>query len=90
MKLKIEKTFVKLLTTLMLIYSLQLNVTEVSGLYEDEAIPSSHNLPLTHENICQVEYTVVKTAVGHCLKIGRGMRGCIAGTFFHPYHPDCI
>jgi hypothetical protein len=39
---------------------------------------------------CQIEFQVMKKYVGHCAQIGKNMRGCVAGSFIHPYHPVCV
>jgi hypothetical protein len=93
----------KLFLFLMLIYGVATNATDVFE-EDDElqmppavvASPNRFPIPMTHvqspreSNICHVEYTVLKKSTGHCVKIGKGMRACIAGAYFHPYHPDCI
>lgn len=38
---------------------------------------------------CHMEYQVVKRVVGHCMKLGRSAKGCVAGNYLHPFHPEC-
>ncbi|KAF5296250.1 hypothetical protein FQA39_LY12587 [Lamprigera yunnana] len=38
---------------------------------------------------CQIEYQVVKKTMGHCVKLGRNVRGCVSGNYLHPFHPEC-
>lgn len=38
---------------------------------------------------CHMEYQVVKRVVGHCMKLGRSAKGCVAGNYLHPFHPAC-
>jgi hypothetical protein len=42
------------------------------------------------DNTCHVEFTVIKKAIGHCVKIGKVMKACISGSYIHPLHPDCM
>lgn len=101
----IQKSLVRLLSLLMVIYSIQLCESHIAELlFEEEDspaavaenlnhFPSAHAAPLpptTEDNTCHVEFTVLKRAVGHCVKIGRAMRACISGTYIHPFHPDCM
>lgn len=37
---------------------------------------------------CHVEYTVMKR--GRCVKLGRNTRGCMSGSYIHPFHPECL
>lgn len=46
--------------------------------------------PVVDENTCHVEFTVVRRAVGHCVKLGKVMRACISGTYIHPFHQECL
>lgn len=39
---------------------------------------------------CHVEYQVMKKTVGHCIKLGRSTRACVAGNYLHPFHPECM
>ncbi|KAG5894447.1 hypothetical protein JTB14_014894 [Gonioctena quinquepunctata] len=45
--------------------------------------------PIAHAT-CHLEYQVVKRVVGTCIKLGRTTRGCVAGNYLHPLHPDCM
>lgn len=104
-----DKSFVKLLAFLMVIYGIQLCESHIAELFFEEEDSDSrptvvatnlNHLPLTHavnspnnvveENTCQVEFTVLKRAIGHCMKLGKATRACVSGTFIHPFHPDCI
>lgn len=102
-----DKSFVKLLAFLMVIYSIQLCESHIAELFfEEEDSPAAaaatnlNHLPLSHavnspnnvveENTCHVEFTVLKRAVGHCIKLGKATRACVSGSYFHPGHPDCI
>lgn len=98
-----DESFVKFFTILLVIYSTtQLCECHLAELYfeeEDSSAPSL-NLPLAHvansptnvmeDNMCHVEFTVLKKAVGHCVKLGKATRACVSGTFIHPFHPDCM
>ena len=101
-----DKSFVKLLTLLMVIYSVQQCESRIAELlFEEEDSPalvatSINRLPaastpddlppLVEDNICHVEFTVVKRAVGRCVKVGKITRACVSGVFIHPFHPDCM
>lgn len=103
---KTERIFVKLLAVLMVIYSstklCECHIAEL--FFEEEDSPvivaPSLNLPLAHvanlptnvmeDNTCHVEFTVLKKAVGHCVKLGKATRACVSGTYIHPFHPDCM
>ncbi|KAJ3657584.1 hypothetical protein Zmor_009373 [Zophobas morio] len=39
---------------------------------------------------CHLEYQVMKRVVGTCIKLGRSARGCVAGNYLHPLHPECM
>jgi hypothetical protein len=42
-------------------------------------------------NICHIEFQVLKRATGHCMKLGKGSaKGCVSGTYIHPFHPECL
>ncbi|XP_017783963.1 PREDICTED: uncharacterized protein LOC108567796 isoform X1 [Nicrophorus vespilloides] len=41
-------------------------------------------------SVCHMEYQVVKRVVGRCIKLGRAARGCVAGNYLHPFHPECM
>lgn len=100
------KSLVRLLSLLMVIYSIQLCESHIAELlFEEEDspaavaenfnhFPSAHAAPLppptNEDNTCHVEFTVLKRAVGRCVKIGRATRACISGTYIHPFHPDCM
>lgn len=102
-----DKSFLKLLTLLMVIYSVQQGESHIAELlFEEEDIPAvvasngfNHSPlapavdelpPVVEDNICHVEFTVVKRAVGRCVKVGKITRACVSGTVFHPFHPDCM
>ncbi|KAG5683315.1 hypothetical protein PVAND_012601 [Polypedilum vanderplanki] len=97
-KQQIDKIFLIFLTLLILIYGIT-----AKEIYEDNNGEEELQMPLTEESVpmsrkqtvhdngvCHVEFTVLKKSLGHCVKIGKTMRACISGTYFHPYHPDCI
>lgn len=51
----------------------------------------NEDLPSTDDGgPCHVEYQVMKRVVGHCMKLGRSARGCVAGNYLHPFHPECM
>jgi hypothetical protein len=101
---RLDKSFPKLLALLMLIYGVAMSsAAEIKEIFEEEeelqmppAVVANHfsiphvQAPAHDNGICHVEYTVLKKSVGHCVKIGKSMRACISGAYFHPYHPDCI
>lgn len=39
---------------------------------------------------CHVEYQVTKRVLGHCMKLGKTARGCVAGNYLEPFHPECM
>lgn len=99
-----DKSFVKLLTLLMVIYGIQQCKSHIAGFLLDEedapAAVATNRLTSTHgavlspvaEDIaaCHVEFTVVKQAAGRCLQIGKFVKACVSGTYIHPFHPDCM
>lgn len=99
-----DKSFVKLLALLMVIYSAQLCESHIAELlFEEEDLPAvaaanmnhfppSHAAlpPMAEDNSCHVEFTVLKRAVGHCIKLGKTTKACVSGTYIHPFHPDCM
>lgn len=84
----------------MVIYGIQRGESRFAEiLFEEEDSPapvSASNLnhaattPSGEDNACHVEFTVLKRAVGRCIKVGKTTRACIAGTYFQPFHPDCM
>lgn len=100
-----DRSFVKLLALLMVIYSVPRCESHIAELlFEEEDSPavvaSLNRLPLApatddlppmlEDNVCHVEFTVVKRAVGRCVKVGKITRACVSGAFIHPFHPDCL
>lgn len=96
-----DKSFLRLLTLLMVIYGVQRGESRLAEiLFEEEDSPaavSAANLnhaaiptPSGEDNACHVEFTVLKRAVGRCIKVGKATRACISGTYFQPFHPDCM
>jgi hypothetical protein len=99
-----DKSFVKLLTLLMVIYSIRLCESHIAEiLFEEEESPTVaatnfNHFPPAHaalpptaqDNTCHVEFTVLKRAVGQCVKIGKATRACVSGSYIHPFHPDCM
>ncbi|KAJ3630490.1 hypothetical protein MTP99_011684 [Tenebrio molitor] len=39
---------------------------------------------------CHMEYQVMKRVIGTCIKLGRNARGCVAGNYLRPLHPECM
>lgn len=39
---------------------------------------------------CTVEFQVMKKYPGHCVRLGKSGRGCVAGNHIVPFHPDCF
>lgn len=91
-----DNSFVKLLAFLMVIYSVQLCESHIAEVFFEEedspAVAASNHLPLARvdENICHLEFTVMKRATGHCMKLGKSTVACVSGTYVHPFHPDCV
>ncbi|XP_056648344.1 uncharacterized protein LOC130452877 [Diorhabda sublineata] len=50
----------------------------------------SDNVPIEESSPCHMEYQVMKKVVGTCVRLGRTARGCVAGNYLHPFHPECI
>lgn len=73
------------------------HVAEV--ILDDELPPSpvhttSNEIPTpagggSDEKFCHVEYQVMKRVIGKCVKLGRSLKGCAAGNYIHPMHPEC-
>lgn len=61
-------------------------MSDVVGIHSAEPSPPV----VVAENTCHVEFTVVRRAVGHCVKLGKVMRACISGTYIHPFHQECL
>lgn len=101
-----DKSFVKMLTLLMVIYGIQQGESHIAELlFEEEEAPvavatnlnhltSAHAvvLPQVADDLaaCHVEFTVVKRAAGRCIAIGKALKACVSGTYIHPFHPDCM
>lgn len=52
--------------------------------------PISNQIPGEENTACHMEYQVMKRVVGQCVKLGRTAKGCVAGNYLHPYHPECM
>lgn len=52
--------------------------------------PISNQIPGEENTACHMEYQVMKRVVGQCVKLGRSAKGCVAGNYLHPYHPECM
>lgn len=93
-----NKSFLRLLTLLMVIYGVQRGESRLAEiLFEEEDSPAAisasnlnHGSIPTPSSECHVEFTVLKRAVGRCIKVGKATRACISGTYFQPFHPDCM
>lgn len=40
--------------------------------------------------MCTIEIPVVKKYTGHCIRLGKKGKGCVAGEHIMPYHFDCL
>lgn len=72
------------------------HVAEV--ILDDELPPAVHgsnDVPtppyptVADEKFCHVEYQVMKRVIGKCIKLGRSLNGCAAGSYIQPLHPEC-
>lgn len=54
----------------------------------DVPTPSSYPSP-SDDKFCHVEYQVMKRVIGKCVKLGRSLKGCAAGNYIQPLHPEC-
>lgn len=52
-------------------------------------VASSSPPSYSEEKFCHVEYQVMKRTIGKCVKLGRSIKGCAAGNYIQPLHPDC-
>lgn len=50
------------------------------------------NAPLgtVPQQLCSIEIPVVKKYTGHCVRLGKIGRGCVAADHIIPYHLDCL
>lgn len=44
----------------------------------------------TSQQSCTIEIPVVKKYAGHCIRLGKKGKGCVAGEHIIPYHLDCL
>lgn len=42
------------------------------------------------QQLCSIEIPVVKKYTGHCVRLGKKSKGCVAGEHIIPYHLDCM
>lgn len=42
------------------------------------------------QQLCTIEIPVVKKYTGHCIRLGKKGKGCVAGEHIIPYHLDCL
>lgn len=42
------------------------------------------------QQLCTIEIPVVKKFAGHCVRLGKKGKGCVAGEHIIPYHLDCL
>lgn len=55
------------------------------------ATNSGGNIAIGNSQItCTVEFQVMKKYPGHCVRLGKNGRGCVAGNHIVPFHPDCF
>lgn len=52
-------------------------------------IPTPSYASTSDEKFCHVEYQTVKRVIGKCVKLGRSLKGCAAGNYIEPMHPEC-
>lgn len=48
------------------------------------------NVPLGTEQLCTIEIPIIKKYIGHCIRLGKKGKGCVAGEHIIPYHLDCL
>lgn len=53
---------------------------------------NSQNAPfgMLPQQLCTIEIPVVKKYTGHCVRLGKKGKGCVAGEHIIPYHLDCL
>lgn len=52
---------------------------------------SNSQTNVMEDNTCHVEFTVLKKAVGRCIKLGKTMTtACVSGSYIQPFHADCM
>ncbi|KYB28121.1 hypothetical protein TcasGA2_TC032886 [Tribolium castaneum] len=54
------------------------------------AVKAENEEQFLQEVPCNMDYQVVKRVVGTCIKLGRSARGCVAGNYLQPLHPECM
>lgn len=95
----ISLLFTPMAPTYLLILLLTVEVfSDRRELLVEEEIPGAmHNFASKSDDVaddnqppCHMEYQVVKRVVGHCIRMGRSARGCVAGNYLSPFHPECV
>ncbi|XP_028146661.1 uncharacterized protein LOC114340126 [Diabrotica virgifera virgifera] len=87
------------LVALLLISGLTVIVSQQKEIVMDEDIPilkaDKHiayinNVPVEEIIPCHMEIQDTKEVVGTCVRLGRATRGCAAGNYLQPLHPQCL
>ncbi|KAK0172991.1 hypothetical protein PV328_006248 [Microctonus aethiopoides] len=60
-----------------------LSSSSMSNSFQDTSANNDAGIP------CYIEYQVTKQKSGRCVKLGSGVRGCLADSYINPFHPDC-
>ncbi|XP_076286362.1 uncharacterized protein LOC143212003 isoform X2 [Lasioglossum baleicum] len=54
-------------------------------------LPNMENLDLdSGARLCEIEYQVTRKTIGKCVKLGRGLTGCVSEKYVNPFHQDCF
>ncbi|XP_076650008.1 uncharacterized protein LOC143357415 [Halictus rubicundus] len=48
------------------------------------------NLEDSGTRLCEIEYQVTRKTIGKCVKLGRGLTGCVSEKYVNPFHQDCF
>ncbi|BES98520.1 Hypothetical protein NTJ_11335 [Nesidiocoris tenuis] len=57
---------------------------------QSNAIPNMMMNEQLRNGACQMEIRYTKQVIGKCAKLGPGVEGCVAGSYIHPFHSDCL
>uniref|UniRef100_A0A0A9WM13 Uncharacterized protein n=1 Tax=Lygus hesperus TaxID=30085 RepID=A0A0A9WM13_LYGHE len=59
---------------------------------QSNAIPNilTNSMDMLRDGGCVMEIQYTKRINGKCTKLGKGVEGCVAGSYVHPFYTDCF
>ncbi|XP_018900262.1 uncharacterized protein [Bemisia tabaci] len=64
--------------------------TEDTNTLESLSAALGNSIEVSSDIPCHMDVQVTKRVTGHCVSLGHATRGCIAGSYLHPFHHECL